>query len=61
MTWTLLSNGSSITFPKDTSDDELQENDDVDSDFDEAVPHKRQKTRTGSNARITIPNVLVNS
>ena len=55
--------GSSVTSPTDASDGhgELQVNDDVDSDVDEAVPRKRQKTRTGSNARITISNVLMKS
>jgi hypothetical protein len=48
-----LSDGSSVTSPTDASDDEQQLNDD-DSDVDEAVPRKRQKTQTGSNARITI-------
>ena len=55
-----LSDGSSVTSPADASDNELQINDDVDSD--EAVPRKRQKTLSGSNARITIAaNVLVKS
>ena len=58
-TWTPLSNETSVTSPSDTSDDELQVNDDVDSDVDEAVPRKRQKTRNGSDARITDSNVLV--
>jgi hypothetical protein len=56
--------GSSVTSPTDASDGELQVNDDVDSGFDEEVPRKRQKTQTGitgSNARITISNVLVKS
>ena len=61
-TWTSLSNGSSVTSQMDdASDGEMQVNDDIDSDIDEAVPRKRQKTQTGSNARITISNVLVES
>lgn len=53
-TWTVL--------PKGGLDDELEQTDDVDSDFDEG-PRKRQKTQTGSitgNAQITT-NVLVKS
>ena len=45
----------------DASDDEMQVNDDIDSDVDEAVPRKRQKIQTGSNAQITVSNVLVES
>jgi hypothetical protein len=60
-TWTPLSDGSSVTSPTDASDHEMQVNNDVDSDVDEAVPRKRQKTRTGSNARIAISNVPVKS
>ena len=56
-----LSDGSSVTSLTDASDDELQVNDDVDSDTDEAVPRKRQKTQTGSNTQITISNVLLKS
>ena len=60
-TWTVLHpNESSVTSPTDDSDGELQLNDDVDSNIDEAVPpRKRQKTQIGSNAQITISNVLV--
>lgn len=56
-----LSDGSGVTSPTDASDDELQVINDVESDVDEAVPRKRQKTRTGSNARITFSNVLAKS
>ena len=55
----LVPDGISVTSPTDTSDGELQVNDDDDSDVDEAVPSKRQ--RTGSNTRITISNVPVKS
>ena len=58
-TWTPLSNGSSVTSPSDASEDELQVNDDVNSDVDEAVPRKRQKTRSGPNTQITVSNVVV--
>ena len=54
-----LFDGSSVTSPTDASDDELQVNDDVDADVDEAAPRKRQKTQTGSNAQNL--NVLVKS
>ena len=57
----LFPDGSSVTSSTDASDGELQVNNDIDSDVDEAVPCKRQKTGTGSNARITILNVLVKS
>ena len=56
----LFPDGSNVTSPTDASDGELQVND-VDSNVDEDVPRKRQKTQTGSNAQITISNVLVKS